>query len=676
MVKHKNQMNTSNKHIKNLISIKNRQLLKYRMRNHFHALQEEINNTIKKINSQVNHESAKLVHPMLQDLTALSFKIKELTEGLDKKFELFIVGMGNYGKSTLINALLEQNVADMDVRPKTWKVDVYDATLNDGNCLIVYENGETDYKSIEETKHFIDEEEQKTKLSRRTVKAELKKVLPELKTKEAIKETEEYLKKEFLYQSNVVEVRWPIKTNYLSQKFMVVDTPGLVQENLSGETIVSVQKYYHKADGVIWILDATKLAAKKSKDMIDELEKSLKKIGGKTDNIITVLNRIDLVRRNGGKEAENKVLTEANNVFGKHFKNFICISAKQALDSITNNDGQQKKESGIEKLIQAINANFYENAQKIQLQSREVGIKQILHNATDNSFPLKLYLNRLRDEQQKYNDRKESILSKYNTVRKSYKNNLKDIIDTFLQNTEIRINNHAQVLFELETDHERENYIKNYLFCLEELQPELENFHKYWINEIESLMKQLVYEVVFTEYQYIDTDSLNKMFEDIDKVSQSNLSYKLNSTTLETDDLSFVSGAGFAAIGGLIFGPIGLLLAGLTSALGINKGIAKLFKSGGLKRDLNKAINTHVKDVKNSILEDLDLKKEKAKDNVLKDLNNSFINLHGSFESSIEIEKSLSNLYEAFEKPLVYPDIKTILVNDKQKIGKLRCKNG
>jgi GTPase SAR1 family protein len=668
MVNQHNQKNSSNKRIKTLVSKKNKQLLKSRMRYHFHTLQEELHKTYNNINVKVRKEDARLVLPVLDELTALSFKIKELTEGIDKNFELFIVGMGNYGKSTLINALLEQDVADIDVRPKTWKVDVYDATLTDKKCVIVYRNGETEYRSIDDTKQFIDEEEKKTKESRKTVKTELKKVLSELKTKEAIKETEEYLKKEFLYQSNVVEVRWPIDNSYISNKFMVVDTPGLVQENLSGDTIVSVQKYYHKADGVIWILDATKLASKKSKDMVDELEKSLSKIGGKTNNIIAVLNRIDLVRKNGGKEAEQKVINEANKVFGKYFNNFICISAKQAFNSVINNDNQQRIESGIDQLIEAINSYFFENAQKIQLQSREVSYKQILHDVTEDSYPIKVYLNRLKDEQQQYIQRKESINNKYKSVRDNYKTELKNITTTFLQNAENRINTHAQVLFDLETDNERQDYIKDYLFCLDELQPELEKFHRYWIKEIESLMKQLVTEVIFTEYKHIDPKTLNKIFENIDKVSNNNISYKLNSTTLETDGLSLASGAGIAAIGGIIFGPIGLLLAGLTSVLGINKGLAKLFKSGGLKRDLIKAIKSHVEDVKNSIQDDLDIKKDKAKENVLKDFNKSFINLHGPYESSLEIEKSLSQLYQSIEKPIVYPDIKTLLIYDKRKI--------
>ena len=37
---------------------------------------------------------------------------------------LFIMGMRKYGKSTLINALLRQKVAEMDFLPKTWKIDV------------------------------------------------------------------------------------------------------------------------------------------------------------------------------------------------------------------------------------------------------------------------------------------------------------------------------------------------------------------------------------------------------------------------------------------------------------------------------------------------------------------------------------------------------------------------
>ncbi|WP_271399270.1 dynamin family protein [Salinicoccus roseus] len=663
------QADSSNQRLKSLITRKNRIAQKKRMKHDFHSIEREIYKTYNEINSELDNDYAILLHPILNELTALSFKMKELTEGLDKTFELFIVGMGNYGKSTLINALLGQEVADIDVRPKTWKVDVFDATLSNEECVIVYRNGETEYRSVEETRVFLEKEEEKIKNSRKVVKSELKKVLNELKTKEAIQETEDYLKKEFLYQSNVVEVRWPINANHLSKKFMVVDTPGLVQENLSGDAIISVQKYYHKADGVIWMLDATKLASKKSKDMVDELEASLSKIGGKTDNIIAVLNRIDLVRKNGGEEAEQKVIDEANKVFGKHFDNFICISAKQALKGIINKDSQQISESGIDNLIETINSTFYENAQKIQIQSRGISYKQIIHDVTQDSHLIKAYVNRLREEQYLYTKRKKMLLKKFKEARKGYKNELDDITVSFLQGAQSRIENHASVLFDLESENERGKYIKDHLLSLEELQPGLEKMHKYWLNEIENLMRQLVTEVVFTEYKHIDPNTLKKLFKETDKVPRNVFSYKLNSANLETEDISFASGAGFAAIGGLIFGPIGLLLAGLTSFLGINKEIAKLFKSGELKRELNEAINTHVEDVRKSILNDIDLKKEKATKNVLKNFNQSYENLHGTYKSSVKNEEYLTKLYETFEKPIIYPDIKTLLINDKRKMN-------
>ncbi|REJ10346.1 dynamin family protein [Halobacillus trueperi] len=652
-----------------LLAKKNREFVKARMQTHFKFLKNEIHNVYQDIYDEVEEKNARLVHPVLDELSAFNFNMEELIEGLDKTFELFIVGMGNYGKSTLINALLEQEVADIDVRPKTWKVDVYDTTLSPNTCVIVYKNGETEYKSFDETRVFIEEEENKTKQSRKKVKSELKKVLQELKTKEEVKETEDYLRKEFLYQSSVVEVRWPIKTSYLSKKFMVVDTPGLVQENLSGDTIVSVQKYYHKADGVIWIFDATKLASKKSKDMVEELEKSLNKIGGKTDNIVAVLNRIDLVRNNGGEEAEQKVIKEANRVLGKYFDQFICISAKQGMAGILDSNGPLKRESGIETLVESIDKNFYENAQKIQLQSREVGFKQIKHQLMDDSSLIKKYLNRLRAEQREYGKRKDKIDDHFKTLKTDFQQELKHITSSFIESAEVRIDAKADVLFDLETDKERETYIKDYLFCLTELEPELEKFHKYWGSELENRMKQLIAEVVFTEYKHIDPNEINKMFEEISGLSKKNISYRVNTSQLNTDDLSLASGAGFAAIGGLIFGPLGLLLAGVTGFLGLNKGIAKFFKSGGLKRDLVEAINKHVGEIEKKLLMDLNDRREKAESNVNKELNQTFINLHGSYESSKAVEHSLDQLFEVFTKPMDYPDLITLIMKDKKTIS-------
>ena len=46
-------------------------------------------------------------------------------EELKEPFMLFIIGSGNYGKSTIINALLKEKIVETTDIPNTWKLDLF-----------------------------------------------------------------------------------------------------------------------------------------------------------------------------------------------------------------------------------------------------------------------------------------------------------------------------------------------------------------------------------------------------------------------------------------------------------------------------------------------------------------------------------------------------------------------
>ena len=71
-----------------------------------------------------------ILHEYLQKLQNEYSVIEELANQLDEKFSLFIMGSGKNGKSTLINALLGQKKAAVNILPKTWKIDIYSQALD------------------------------------------------------------------------------------------------------------------------------------------------------------------------------------------------------------------------------------------------------------------------------------------------------------------------------------------------------------------------------------------------------------------------------------------------------------------------------------------------------------------------------------------------------------------
>ena len=57
-------------------------------------------------------------------------------------------------------------------------------------------------------------------------------------------------------------------------------------------------------------MDANVIASREAKKMIEELDEHMQMVGGKVDNVIAVLNRIDLVRR-GNEDDVERVIKKA-----------------------------------------------------------------------------------------------------------------------------------------------------------------------------------------------------------------------------------------------------------------------------------------------------------------------------------------------------------------------------
>lgn len=187
--------------------------------------------------------------------------VRRVAEGFRGPFLLFVIGMGKHGKSSLINALVGSKVAPVGVLPKTWKIDVFSAAQPPGRVRILYRDGSEKSFGVEETQRLLAEEEQRRLDSEDQIEC---------------------------------EVRWPCHASPVLRHFDIVDTPGLVQE-LDSQRLYHFRDYYHKAHGVLWMLDATVISSQKARQLIDELDEELERVGGRARNIVGVLNKIDLV---------------------------------------------------------------------------------------------------------------------------------------------------------------------------------------------------------------------------------------------------------------------------------------------------------------------------------------------------------------------------------------------
>ena len=272
---------------------------------------------------------------------------------LENPFLLSIIGCGNYGKSTFINALLSENFIKTSILPNTWLVTSFiDSRKNYSE--IVYEQ-DTFKKSIQSTKDILDKESKLIYKSKKNISNEILKFQKmNREDKNAVLKFKEDKQKN-QYNSPIKEVKYYIKDKEILKDFIIVDTPG-INQTLLRSTKLRIQNYYLKCDGIILILDSQNINAKSTIDFIKTIESMNNK---NNKHILAVINKIDLINE---KDYTN-ICEYIKKQYGYLFKDTIFISAKNILNN--------KDTLRLNQLIKSINKNFkYEN-EILQIKSKQ-----------------------------------------------------------------------------------------------------------------------------------------------------------------------------------------------------------------------------------------------------------------------------------------------------------------
>lgn len=232
----------------------------------------------------------------------------------NQKVNIFIIGEGNYGKSTLINAIVKGNLAKINFLPTTWCVQRY--LYGDQKAKIYSYPDKVEELSIKEAQILFDEEEKKC-LSNKA------------------------------YSPLVYQIDWFYTEYPILDTFTIVDTPGLAQLR----TILSdrsIEEYYYKADCVLWLLDAGRVNSESTYKFISQVSRFSKKIIG-------VINKWDTK----SDEAKPRILHEANKYFAEYFSTIVPVSAKIGYDNL--GDEQKYNESQLPILLDKIHELFLKN---------------------------------------------------------------------------------------------------------------------------------------------------------------------------------------------------------------------------------------------------------------------------------------------------------------------------
>jgi len=563
--------------------------------------------------NDIPNRTTRILHELEEYMT----KHHQLIKSLDQSFMLFVVGTGKYGKSTLINSLLETEAAAVGVLPKTWKIDVFRSDIPQNKVHIKYRNNDTRVESYENAQLIIQEEERKRRESEKNINEELKLFRKEKPSNEKLKDKVTKLRRERLYNSDITEMHWGIIRATVLEQFYVVDTPGMDQE-VMGNVVKSAKEYYHKADGVIWMLDATAIAASNAKELVEELETSLISIGEKqqnNNNIIAVLNRIDLIHSSGGEAAVAKIMEDATRIYGSYFRTIIPFSAKKAYEGITMNNSEIIESSGMNLLKREIHQAFYLNAKEIQydkkLKAKTAYNRELIASLNDFSEAMNKDIVKYK---QHYKTWEKLLSEETNSLIKM----VKDETDQYKIRIQNNIATQMQRVFSIKDVNEQTKFIDQHILETTIFTSILNKYYEEEQKIYKNFFDHHVKNINFTEYPSLENHNSRFLHKNEIKVLHSrNVSYG--------EDENFVKYASAIGAGILVsaaFGPIGLAVGGIVGF------VAKQLMRSDFKQRLTQGSVTMISEIEEILKKSFEQSKQNTMNNLMRISTDSFLSVY------------------------------------------------
>ena len=301
-----------------------------------------------------------------------------------KPFELFVVGEGKFGKSTIVNCLLGEELSRVNGLPET-------------RCFHRYvfkENPTDTTKLFLRTKAGV-HDWLTSQLNQGKAVRELFEILeyevPSRNVKNLV--TEDITRQEVPgYIQAVYEIESDVKMNDLSpfkREIRVVDTQGLDQifpndvysamQSVESSSINRCDSWMHetprgrhldwqfrRCDAVLWCINAKRLNSAATRDYLKYFSRYSKKV-------VIALTHID-VGRNEKERA--KLIAKASKLYSSYSNVIIPVDGKLAWDGISNSDESKYRLSGAQDLVNKLVCLCDNDGIRVRNISRYNGLRQ------------------------------------------------------------------------------------------------------------------------------------------------------------------------------------------------------------------------------------------------------------------------------------------------------------
>lgn len=233
-------------------------------------------------------------------LTDARFIEKRSSEPLN----VVILGEVKAGKSSLLNAILQDDVSPVDVTEAT-------------SCIV-----DVSFDEVTNASLLLDEKMVKTG------------------SREAVWEYYASQSKDINVKKHRAEIRLCLNTAAL-KNLHLVDTPGLETINTSYEN--ATIDFFNSSDVIIWVFNANHAGQ-------SDVRERLSAVARLGKPMIGVVSRIDEV----GNEVDS-ILNYFRNNYSLYFKKILGFSALWARTSLVVKDGDTERSSGIKELLEHLN---------------------------------------------------------------------------------------------------------------------------------------------------------------------------------------------------------------------------------------------------------------------------------------------------------------------------------